>query len=79
MSPNSEQILNEALALPPIERAELVEQLLSSFDFPVREEIDTRWAQEAEDRIGAFERGDLKSKSVRQVFDTIDQKGNHEG
>ena len=31
MSENTEKILAEALELPPIERAELIEELLSSF------------------------------------------------
>lgn len=34
MSANSEQILKEALALPPQERAELVERLLATFQAP---------------------------------------------
>jgi len=72
MSPNSENVLNLALALPPIERAELVEQLLGSFDFPSRQEIDSLWAQEVEDRINAFERGELSSKPAHQVFKDIE-------
>ncbi len=36
MSANSEQILKDALALPPQERAELVEQLLATFQIAAR-------------------------------------------
>lgn len=36
MSGNTEKILAEALELQPIERAELVEELLSSFEFPAK-------------------------------------------
>lgn len=74
MSANSEQVLNQALELPPIERAELVEQVLSSFEFPARETVDSLWAQESEERIDAFERRELKAKSAQQVFRNIDQQ-----
>ena len=47
----TQQVLEKAVGLPPIERAELVEGILSSFDFPSRADIDAAWAQEAEDRI----------------------------
>ncbi len=61
MTPQSEQVLREALGLPPIDRTELVEQILASFEFPAREDIDAAWAQEAEDRIDAYERGEIGS------------------
>ena len=48
MSEHGQQILSNALELPPMERAELVEQLLSSFEFHSRNAIDALWAQEAE-------------------------------
>jgi len=68
MTPQSEQILREALGLPPIDRAELVEQILASFEFPAREDIDAAWAQESEDRIDAYERGEIGSSPASEVF-----------
>jgi len=56
MPKHGKQILAEALKLPPVERAELVENLLTSFEFQSRKKIDALWAQEVEDRIDAFER-----------------------
>ncbi len=61
MSPRAEEVLTEALALPPAERAELMELLLRSFAPSERERIDALWAQEAEDRIDAYERGELRA------------------
>jgi putative addiction module component (TIGR02574 family) len=58
---NQETLLEEALKLPPVERAELIERLLSSFEFRSRKEIDALWAKEAEDRIDAFERGEIEA------------------
>jgi hypothetical protein len=57
MSTHGEQILAEALKLPPMERAELIENLLSCFEFHSRKDIDALWVEEAENRIDAFERG----------------------
>ena len=71
--PNNNRILAEALKLPPIERAELVENLLTSFEFRSRKTIDSLWAQEAEDRIDAFERGEMAAIPVEQVFAEIEK------
>lgn len=66
-------LLKEALKLPPVERAELVENLLSSFEFRSRKIIDTLWAQEVEDRIDAFERGEIPAIPAEQVFAEIEK------
>lgn len=66
-----QEVLNEALSLPPIERAALIEELLSSFDFPDRERLDRLWAAESEDRIDAYERGELTATPLESVFEKI--------
>jgi putative addiction module component (TIGR02574 family) len=68
---HAEHILAEALELPPVERAELVENLLSSFEFQSRKTIDALWAQEVEDRIDAFERGEMTAIPARDIFTEI--------
>jgi putative addiction module component (TIGR02574 family) len=73
MSKHREQILAEALKLPPVDRAELVENLLSSFEFRSRKTIDALWAQEAENRIDAFERGDIAVSPAKEVFAEIEK------
>ena len=70
----SEKIFKEALDLKPIERAELIEYLLSSFEFPARKQIDRLWAEEAEERIDAYEQGKIKSIPAKKVFEKIDMK-----
>ena len=67
-----DDILANALELPPLERAALVERLLTSFEFPSRGTIDSLWAQEAEDRIDAFERGEMAAIPARDVFTEIE-------
>lgn len=61
------RILKEALNLKPAEKAALIDKLLSSLDKP-DPEIEALWAEEAEDRIDAFERGAIKSVAVGSVL-----------
>lgn len=69
-----EEILAKALELSPMERAELIENLLSSFEFSSRKERDALWAQEAENRIDAFERGDIAAIPAKNVFEEIEKQ-----
>jgi len=62
------RVARVALALPPRSRAKLAEQLLQSLDAPNQKEIDSLWADEAEVRVDAYERGEIKAVSVREVF-----------
>ena len=74
MSEQEKQILAKALKLPPTKRAEIGEQLLSSFEFPSRKEIDALWAKEAENRIDAFERGEITTIPAKEVFEKIEKR-----
>ena len=67
MSEHGLRLLEEALALPVNERADLVERLLSSLD-PSEPEIEKLWANEVEDRIDALEHGDLRTISAEEFF-----------
>ncbi len=72
MTITSQQVLREALDLPPVERAELVEEILASFNFPSRKKIDALWAREVEDRIDAYDCGEITATSAKNVFEKID-------
>jgi putative addiction module component (TIGR02574 family) len=74
MSERAEQIVEEALRLPPVERAVVVEQLLFSLDRP-DPQIDTLWAREAEDRLAAYEAGQLQALPAEEVFAELEQAG----
>jgi len=52
-------IQNEIRKLEPAERASLIDLLWESLDEEHIKEIETKWAAESEDRINAFERGEL--------------------
>lgn len=71
MSASSEEILKQALALPLQERAELVEQLLATFQTPPDPRIDELWAREAEDRLDAYDRGELTAVPADEVVERI--------
>jgi putative addiction module component (TIGR02574 family) len=63
----AEDIFAQALALSPLDRAALVEKLLVSLDQP-DSAIDKLWAKEAEDRIDAYEAGEMEAISAEEVF-----------
>jgi putative addiction module component (TIGR02574 family) len=52
-------IQNEIEKLDPAERAALIDVLWDSLDEERIKEIEARWAAESEDRIDAFDRGEL--------------------
>ena len=68
----SDEILKEALTLKPLQKAELVDKLLSSLDKP-DEEIDELWAKEAESRIDDYEKGKIKAVSMEKVLESAPQ------
>ena len=63
-----QEILKEALSLKPAQKAELIDKLLASLDMP-DQEMDKLWAQEAEDRLEAFEQGKIKAVTLEKVLE----------
>ena len=61
-------ILEEALALRPSQKAELIDKLLSSLDKSDKE-IDELWAKEAENRIDAYDRGNIKAITLDKILE----------
>jgi putative addiction module component (TIGR02574 family) len=70
MTANTERILKEALHLPPDERAQLAESLFSSLKIS-EENLDRMWAKEADSRIDAYERGELRAIPAEKVFEKL--------
>ena len=52
-------IQKEIVQLSPRERAMLIDMLWESLDEARTKEIEAKWAAESEDRIDAYERGEL--------------------
>lgn len=60
-------ILEEVLALSPTIKVELVDYLLASLDAPDKE-MDRLWKDEVENRIDAYERGEIKALKIEEVL-----------
>ena len=74
MSENATQVLQNALALPAQERAELVDKLLASLQAPSDPRLDELWIREAESRLNAYDRGEMEAIPAEEVFDKIDDQ-----
>ena len=62
------KILSEkARRLSPAERIELVDSILASLDEP-DPAIERLWAREAEDRLAAYRRGEIKAVPLKEVL-----------
>ena len=67
MSERTESVINEALALSPVERAELIERLYESMRSEREREIEQAWAQESERRIDELQSGKESTVSYEQM------------
>ena len=67
MSERTESVINEALSLPPVERAELIERLYDSMRSEREREIEQAWAQESERRIDELQNGKESTVSYDQM------------
>lgn len=67
MAISAKSLLQQALKMPPNERAALVETLHLSLDKP-DPELDALWLKEAEDRLAAYHSGELGAVDAEQVF-----------
>lgn len=68
MSEATQRIFEEALSLPPAERAALIDGLVSSLDRP-DPRLDELWKDEALDRLRAYRAGALESVSEDEIFE----------
>ena len=70
MSELAEKLIEQALNLPAEEHAAVAERLLTGLE-PELSSIDLLWAQEAEVRLDAYERGEIKAIPAEEVFNSI--------
>ncbi|NGP51964.1 addiction module protein [Thioalkalivibrio sp. XN8] len=67
MSSLLKDLEKSARALSPEDRARLAESLLESLHLPVVE-VEAQWAREIENRVAAFDRGELPDYAAEDVF-----------
>ncbi len=72
MSAQVMQICENALNLSPYERIEIIENLFFSLEKQnKRNRIDNLWAEEAENRLSAYENGNMETIAAEDVFKKI--------
>jgi putative addiction module component (TIGR02574 family) len=67
MSASLEQIEKQARALSPEERARLAQSMLESLHLPLAD-IEAAWESEIEQRVAAFDRGEVPLHPAEDVF-----------
>ena len=67
MTPTAEALSAQAAKLPPEERMAVVERILDSLDEPDAA-MDAMWAKEADDRLNAYRRGEIKAVALSDVI-----------
>ncbi len=61
------EILESARKLRPVERLKLIDALMDSLDEP-DPVIEAAWALEAQDRLAAYQRGELPAAPIEELF-----------
>ena len=74
MSTEASRILTEVLALPPDERARMVERILDSLGAEPDKDRLEKWAVETESRLAAIDRGELDVLPGEEVFERLRQR-----
>jgi putative addiction module component (TIGR02574 family) len=67
MNTSLTQVEAQALSLNPEERAKLAELMLESLSKPLAD-IEAAWAEEIDQRVAAYDRGEIPSYPAQDVF-----------
>jgi len=67
MSLAAETLSAQVVQLPPEERMQVVERILDSLDVPDAS-LDALWAQEADKRLTAYRRGEVRAVALSEVI-----------
>jgi len=68
MSEQLSELEQQARALSPDDRARLAEVLLESLKGPPLSEVEAAWSREIEERIAAYDRGEVQAYPAEDVF-----------
>ena len=67
MTDAAKKLSAAAKVLSPVERLAVVDEILNSLDSP-DPKIDALWAAEAEDRLAAYRRGEVRAVELSEVL-----------
>jgi putative addiction module component (TIGR02574 family) len=73
MSTSAKTVMAQALKLTANDRAALVETLILSLDKP-DPALDAEWLREAEDRLAAYQSGELAAIDADDVFRELGER-----
>jgi putative addiction module component (TIGR02574 family) len=73
MSTSAKAVMDQALKLPANDRAALVETLILSLDKP-DPALDAEWLREAEDRLLAYQSGELTAVDADDLFRELGER-----
>lgn len=68
------QILQEAIHLPEDQRFALAHRLLTIGEPSPSESVKQVWDVEIQDRIARYDRGEIRSRTVGEVFSELDRR-----
>lgn len=67
MTQSAKALSEQAMQLPPVERMALVEHILDSLNEP-DPSVDALWTREADDRLAAYRRGEIRAVPLSEVL-----------
>ena len=73
MTAQALQVLQEVLVWPPTERASLIDALFQSFDTKKQLEIEGACVRESEDRLAAYNAGEMSAMSIDEAMQRINK------
>ena len=68
MAEQLSELEQQARALSPDDRARLAEVLLESLQGPPLSEVEAAWSREIEERVAAYDRGEVQAYPAEDVF-----------
>ena len=74
MTAVAEQVYKQAIELNPIDRAELIEKLFSTFSSSQDTVIEEKWKEEVLRRRLAYDQGNIPSDTIENVFERLAQR-----
>ncbi len=66
-----DELVADILSLLPIERLEIIDKVIASFDSEDNDEVSISWADESERRINAYIKGEIKEVNSDLVFNRL--------
>lgn len=66
-------LIRTILSMPPLERIDLVDRVLQSFNSKEETDYEQNWAEESELRVEGFLNGSIKSIPAPEIFRKINE------